>query len=164
MWTHIYCTSDLGLFYTTDSSVPPTICAESSSIKKCFASLMWMNLTGLHKVLTLTPSDTFGMNWIATGCRPDLDALLAECEQIPTAECQKVLESLPRRAEALIRASQCQTSKIIQYIVSNVVLSTYFWPYSAHMEILRVVQQYPRSKNKAYLWEYFLAKGVICRT
>ena len=34
---------------------------------------VWKNLTGLHRALTSTPSDTFGMNWNAD-CEPDLIA------------------------------------------------------------------------------------------
>uniref|UniRef100_A0A0E9WZG1 Uncharacterized protein n=1 Tax=Anguilla anguilla TaxID=7936 RepID=A0A0E9WZG1_ANGAN len=51
------------------------------------------NLTGLHRTLTSTPSNTFGISWKAN-CKPGLiaqsmtdltNALLVEWKQIPVA-------------------------------------------------------------------------------
>ena len=73
---------------------------------------MWKNLIGLHRALTSTPSNTFGMNWNAD-CEPDLIAqhqcptsrmFVAEWKQIPAAMFQHFVESLPRRVEAVIVA------------------------------------------------------------
>ena len=66
---------------------------------------MWKNLTGLNRALTVTPSNTFEMNW-STDCEPGLiaptsvpnltNALVAEWKQVPTAMFQHLVESLPR--------------------------------------------------------------------
>ena len=63
------------------------------SIQKWFVDFMWNNLTGLHRALTSTPSNTFGMNWNAD-CEPGLiaqtsvpdvtNALVAEWKQVPS--------------------------------------------------------------------------------
>ena len=46
---------------------------KARSIQKyCFRSV-WKNLTGLHRALTSTPSNTFGMTWY-TDCEPGLIA------------------------------------------------------------------------------------------
>uniref|UniRef100_A0A0E9Y2E0 Uncharacterized protein n=1 Tax=Anguilla anguilla TaxID=7936 RepID=A0A0E9Y2E0_ANGAN len=58
---------------------------------------MWKNLTGLHKALTSTPSNTFGIHWKAN-YQPGLiaqsvpnltNALLAAWRQIPAAVLQR---------------------------------------------------------------------------
>ena len=41
------------------------------SIQKCLSSLVWKNLTGLHRALTSPQSNTVGMNWNAD-CETDL--------------------------------------------------------------------------------------------
>lgn len=44
---------------------------KASSVKKTssFVSLKWKNLAVLHKVLTSTPSSTFGKHWNWTGTK-----------------------------------------------------------------------------------------------
>ena len=77
-----------------------------------FLILVWKNLTGLHRALNSTPSNTFGMNW-NSDCEPGLIAqhqcptslmLVAEWKQVPAAMFQHLVESLPRRVEAVIAA------------------------------------------------------------
>jgi hypothetical protein len=71
---------------------------------------MWKNLTGLHRALTSTPSNTFGINW-NVGCELSQIAphqsqtslmFVAEWKQVPAAMLQHLVESLPRRVEAVI--------------------------------------------------------------
>ena len=73
---------------------------------------VWKNLTGLHRVLPSTPSNTFGMN-LKADCEPGLIAkhqcptlliLMAEWKQVPAAMFQHLVESFPRRVEAIIAA------------------------------------------------------------
>ena len=85
---------------------------KARSMQKLSRSV-WKNLTGLHGALTSTPSNTFGMNWNAD-CEPDIiaqhqlpdltNALVAEWKQIPAAMFQNLVESLPRRVQAVIAA------------------------------------------------------------
>ena len=76
----------------------------------CFS--MWNNLTGLHRALPSTPSNTFGINWNAD-CEPGLIAqhqcptslmLVAGWKQVPAAMFQHLVKSLHRRVEAVIAA------------------------------------------------------------
>ena len=71
-------------------------------------------MTGLHRTLTSTLSNTFGMNWNAD-CEPggliaqhqcaDLtNALVTEWKKVPSVMFQPLVESLPRREEAVIAA------------------------------------------------------------
>jgi hypothetical protein len=69
-------------------------------------------VAGLHRALTSTPLNTFGLNWNVV-CEPtsasDLShALVAEWKQVPTALYQHLMESLPRRVEAVIAAKEAQ--------------------------------------------------------
>ena len=70
-----------------------------------FPSLL-RTMSGLHRALTPTSFNTFGMNWNAarsdhlTSVSLDLtNAPRTEWEQIPAASFQKLVESLPRRME-----------------------------------------------------------------
>ena len=72
---------------------------------------VWKNLNGLHRALTLTPSNTLGMNGNAARkpgliaphqCPPSL--MLLRLKQVPEAMFQPLVESLPRRVEAVIAA------------------------------------------------------------
>ena len=66
--------------YILDDSVLPTLCQQfgegpflfqhdialytkQGPYRNVFSRLVWKNLTGLHRALTSTPSNTFGMNW-----------------------------------------------------------------------------------------------------
>ncbi len=72
-------------------------------------SLVWKNSTGPHKALTLTPSNTFGMNWNGD-CEPGF--LVQQCltsQMHYWMNAQKfqqkhLVESLPKRVEAVIAA------------------------------------------------------------
>ena len=86
---------------------------------------MWNNLIGLHRALTSTPSNTFGMNWNAD-CEPGLIAqhqcltslmLVAEWKQVPAAIFQHLVESLPRRMEAVIAAKGGTNSILMPMIL-----------------------------------------------
>ena len=74
-----------------------------------------MNLTGLHRALTSTTLNTFGMNWNAARPNrpisvPDLtNAVVAERKKIPAAMLQHLVESLPRRVEAVMAAKEGPT-------------------------------------------------------
>jgi hypothetical protein len=58
---------------------------------------VFQSFTGLHRTLTTTPSNTFGM--------PDLtNAFVAEWKQVPAAMFQHLVESIPRRVEGVIAA------------------------------------------------------------
>uniref|UniRef100_A0A0E9Q6D7 Uncharacterized protein n=1 Tax=Anguilla anguilla TaxID=7936 RepID=A0A0E9Q6D7_ANGAN len=61
------------------------------------------NLTGLQGALTLTPPNAFGMHWNAD-CKPALLANISAptWKRIPAATFQNLVESLPRRVEAVI--------------------------------------------------------------
>ena len=70
-----------------------------------------LDLTGLSTALTSTPSKTFGINWNAD-CEPGLivqhqcpTSLMAEWKEVPAAMFQHLVESLPRRVEAVIAAN-----------------------------------------------------------
>jgi hypothetical protein len=57
-------------------------------------------LTGLQRTLTSIPSNICEPDLI--DCEPDLtNALVAEWEQVPAAMFQHLVESLPRRGEAV---------------------------------------------------------------
>ncbi len=68
MWTTLSYTSDLGHFLMVYDSVcnGRRLCGSKFVATVC---VVWKNLTGLHRVLTSIPSNTFGMNW---NCEPDL--------------------------------------------------------------------------------------------
>jgi hypothetical protein len=81
-------------------------------------------LTGLHRALTSTPSKTFGMNWNARlRARPNrptwvLDltsALVDEWKQVLAAMFQHLVESLPRRVEAV--SSKRMTNSILMAMI-----------------------------------------------
>ena len=83
------------------------------SVQNGLSRSVWKSLTGLHRALTSTPSNTFGMNWkadcepglIAPNQLPDLtNALMAEWKQVLTAMFQHLAESIPRRVEDVIAA------------------------------------------------------------
>ena len=86
---------------------------KARSMQKWFVEIVWKNLTGLlHGALISTPSNIFGMNWNAD-CEPGLIAqhkcpnvliLVAEWKQVPAAMFQHLVESLPKRVEAVIAA------------------------------------------------------------
>ena len=85
---------------------------DNAPVHKARSRSVWKNLTGLHRALISTPSNTFGMNW-NTDCKPGLIAqhqcltsrmLMAEWKQVPAAMFQHLVESLPRRVEAVIAA------------------------------------------------------------
>ena len=82
--------------------------AKVRSIQKWFVKMeVWKNFTGLHKALTSTPSNTFGMNWNSDyepGQTDLTNALVTEWVQVSAAMFQNVVESLPRRVEAVIAA------------------------------------------------------------
>ena len=82
-------------------TMPP--CTKRGPYRKGLSRSVCKNLTGLHRALTSTPSNTFGMNWPnrPTQCP---NALVAEWEQVPAAMFQHLVESLPRRMEAVIAA------------------------------------------------------------
>lgn len=50
-----------GLFFYLNMTSAPM--HKASIIKKWFPSLKWKNFTGLHRVLSLTLSNTFVMDW-----------------------------------------------------------------------------------------------------
>ena len=64
----------------------------------------------VERALTSTPPNSFGMNW-NVDCEPGptsvpdhSNALVAECKKITSAMFQHLVESLPRRVEAVIAA------------------------------------------------------------
>lgn len=60
------------------------------SMKKCFPNVVLKNLTGLHRTLTLTPSNTFGTNLKVAQNHYNLtDALVTQWDQIPCSLHQK---------------------------------------------------------------------------
>ena len=82
--------------------------AQSRSIQKWFVEIG----VEVHKALISTPTNTFGMNWnadykpglIAQHQGPTSLMLVAEWKEVPVAIFQHLVESLPRRVEALIAA------------------------------------------------------------
>ena len=101
------------------SNFAATVCREPFPVSACqcprapkpgskidgFPSLL-RTMSGLHRALTPTSFNTFGMNWNAarsdhlTSVSLDLtNAPRTEWEQIPAASFQKLVESLPRRME-----------------------------------------------------------------
>ena len=112
-----------------DDSVLPTLWQKFGEGLSCFSMTMppctkrgpcrngllrsvWKNLTGLHRALTSTPLNTFGMNW-NSNYEPGLIALhqcptslmLLWHQSVPAAMFQLLLEILPRRVEAVIAAN-----------------------------------------------------------
>jgi len=67
---------------------------------------------------------------------PDLtNALVAEWKQIPAAIFQHLVESLPRRVEAVIAAKGTPTPSSCPWFWNEMLteqVPTYFWPFSVH--------------------------------
>ena len=91
-------------------SMTMPLCTKRDQYRNGLLRSVCKNLTGLHRALTSTPSNTFGMNCNAD-CQPDLIAqhqcpttlmLVAEWKQVPSAMFQHLVESVPRRVEAVI--------------------------------------------------------------
>ena len=90
-----------------------TPCTKRGPYRSGLLTSVWNNLTVLHRALTSTPLNTIGMNWNAN-CEPGLNrltsvpdltiALVAEWKQVPAEMFQHLVESLPRRVEAVIAA------------------------------------------------------------
>uniref|UniRef100_A0AAZ3RCV3 Tc1-like transposase DDE domain-containing protein n=1 Tax=Oncorhynchus tshawytscha TaxID=74940 RepID=A0AAZ3RCV3_ONCTS len=94
---------------------------KARSILKLFVEIVWKNLTGLHRALTSTPSNTFWMNWCT-----DYEPGLIGQHQCPTSlmllwlngskcpqQCSNILvESLPRRVGA-VKAVRGGTNSIL---------------------------------------------------
>ena len=59
---------------------------KARSIQKYLLRSVRKNLTGLHRALTSTPSNTFGMNWNAD-CEPDLIAQHQSLNSIMLSGC-----------------------------------------------------------------------------
>ena len=72
------------------------------SIQKGLLKSVCKNLTGLHRALTSTPSNTFGIGLVAQ--HQCTYALVAEWKEVPAAMFQHPVESLPRRVDAVIAA------------------------------------------------------------
>jgi hypothetical protein len=80
-------------------------------IQKWFVEIGVEEMTGLHRALTSTPSDIFEIN-CNSDCKPGIIAyqcptslmLVAEWKQVRVAMFQHLVESLPRRSEAVIAA------------------------------------------------------------
>ena len=98
-------------------SMTRSLCTKRGPYRNGLSRLVCQNLTCLHRVLTATPSNTFGMNWNAD-CEPGLIIqhqcstslmLMAEWKQVPAAMFQHLVESLPRRVEAVIAAEEGPT-------------------------------------------------------
>jgi hypothetical protein len=70
---------------------------------KWFPKIGVVNLNGLHRALTSTSSNTFGMNWNAD-CEPGLIAQHQCLMQVPAAMFRHLVESLPSRVETVIAA------------------------------------------------------------
>jgi hypothetical protein len=49
------------------------LCTKQGPCRNGLSRSVWKNLTGLHRALTSTPSNTYGMNWNAD-CEPGLIA------------------------------------------------------------------------------------------
>ena len=119
------CNNHLGKAVSCYSMTMPP-CTKRGPYRNGLSRSMWKNLTGLHRALTSTPSNTFGspihrhkcvksnggMNWNGD-CEPGLIVqhqcttslmLVAEWKQEPAAMFQRLVESLPRRVEAVIAA------------------------------------------------------------
>ena len=86
---------------------------------------VWKNLIALHRALTSTTSNTIGMSWNAD-CKPGLIAQhnfppsimllwLNRCKS-PAAIFQHLVESLPRRVEAVI-AAKGRTNSILMPMI-----------------------------------------------
>ena len=94
-------------------SMTMTPCTKRGPYRNGLSKTVWKNLTSLHRALTSTPSNTFGMNWNAD-YEPNLITqhqwptslmlYVAEWKQIPAAMFQHLVESLPRRVETVIAA------------------------------------------------------------
>ena len=56
-------------------TMPP--CRKQGPYRNGLLRSVWKNLTGLHKALTSTPSNTFGMNWNATASQAQLPEISA---------------------------------------------------------------------------------------
>jgi hypothetical protein len=103
------------------------LCRKWGPYRNGLLRLVWKNLTGLHRALTSTPSNTFGMSWnadwepglIAQHQRgPNLtNVLVAEWKQVPAAMFQRLVESLPRRVKAGIAAKGVTKSILILMIL-----------------------------------------------
>ncbi len=102
-----------------DDSVLPTLwqhCGEGHFLFQRGSApvplgLVWKNLTGLHRSLTSTPSNTFGMNVTqnlsVTSVLDLTDALVSEWDQIPAAGSTSGGKSETRRVEAVRAAVSC---------------------------------------------------------
>ena len=103
-----------------------TPCTKQGPYTNGLSRSVWKNLTGLHRALISTPSNTFGMNWNAN-CEPDIIApyqcttsrmfLWLNGSKCPTAMFQHLVESLPRRVAAVIAAKRGTNSILIPMIL-----------------------------------------------
>ena len=65
-----FCGKSLGKALSCFSMTMPT-CTKRGPYRNGLSRSVWENLAGLHRALTSTPSNTFGMNWNAD-CEPGL--------------------------------------------------------------------------------------------
>jgi hypothetical protein len=87
------CGNSLGKALSCFSMTMPP-CTKEGPYRNGVSRLVWKNLTGLHRALTSTPSNTIGMNW-NVACEPGLIALhqypnltnafVSEWKQVPSA-------------------------------------------------------------------------------
>ncbi len=82
--------------------------------REVFPSLLWKNLTSLHRALNSALPFTFGIIWktsydfhLQTSELNFTDALVHKWKQVPAARVPKPVESLFRRVEAMIPAYGC---------------------------------------------------------
>uniref|UniRef100_A0A8K9WU79 SAM domain-containing protein n=2 Tax=Oncorhynchus mykiss TaxID=8022 RepID=A0A8K9WU79_ONCMY len=89
------------------------LCKKRDPYRNGLSRSVWKNLTGLHRALTSTPSDIFGIvlerRLRARPNRPasvpDLtNTIVAEWKQVPAEMFQHLVKNLPRRVEAVIAA------------------------------------------------------------
>lgn len=94
---------ETGLSCFNMTNTPP--CTKPGPQRNVFLSLVWMNLSGLHRATTSTPIQRlWGQMQIGPSCPTSVDdltdAFVAEWQQISADRFKTVVENLPRRVEA----------------------------------------------------------------
>ena len=122
------CGNSLGKAFSCFSMTMP-LCTKRGPYRNGLSRSVWKNLTGLHRALTLTPSNIFAINW-NEHCEPGLIAqhqcqtslmLVAEWKQVPASSRKPSQKS-----------GGCYISKGDQNEMFNKQVSTYFWSCSVY--------------------------------
>lgn len=122
------CSNSLKIFFSFNMTNSASV-HKARSKKNGFPSLVWKNLTGLHRALTSTPPDINEPDLLTQRrCWTSLKLLRLNWSKIPAARLQSLVKSLKtRRVETVIAAVWspwfCNELNLL------VFCGVHFWPY-----------------------------------